>query len=46
MSKEVRAVIVGSGMMGVQHALALRRVVGVNVAGICAPMCADIKKKA
>lgn len=46
MSKEVRAVIVGSGMMGVQHALALRRVVGVNVAGICDPMCADIKKKA
>lgn len=46
MREKYKAVIVGSGMMGVQHTLALRRIPGVEVVGICDPVCPDIERRA
>lgn len=46
MDRKIKVVIAGSGMMGVQHALALRRIVGVETIGIYDPVAADIKEKA
>lgn len=46
MREKIKAVIVGAGMMGVQHTLALRRLPSVEVVGICDPVCPDIQKKA
>lgn len=46
MGEKLKAVVVGSGMMGVQHTLALRRLPGVETVGICDPVFPDIEKKA
>lgn len=43
--KEIKVAIVGSGMMGVQHTLALRRIPYVNIVAICDP-AANIAEKA
>ena len=44
--KTMKTAIIGSGMMGVQHALALRRIPGVEVVAICDPVSKNLAEKA
>lgn len=44
--KTIKTAIIGSGMMGVQHALALRRIPGVEVVAICDPVSKNLAEKA
>ncbi|MEG1304514.1 MAG: Gfo/Idh/MocA family oxidoreductase, partial [Oscillospiraceae bacterium] len=45
-NRVLRVVIVGSGMMGWQHAAVLRRIPGLEVVGIADPFACDLPQKA